>query len=113
MGSTGHRRVLSSYIGRVHRITSTQDAVRHQVLIILTHFCLSRDIKLPGHSQKTLDRNKPLESVIKIAKAVDDVQSEKNDQRREAESSRSDVGPSSKKRKLHRDEFEDISEDEN
>ena len=54
-----------------------------------------------------------MESVIKIAKVVDDVQSETNDQRREAESSRSDVGPSSKKRKLHRDEFEDISEDEN
>ena len=54
-----------------------------------------------------------MESVIKIAKAVDDVQSETNDQRREAESSRSDAGPSAKKRKLPRDEFEDISEDEN
>ena len=26
----------------------TQDAVRLQLNIILTHFCLSRDIKLPG-----------------------------------------------------------------
>jgi len=91
----------------------TQDAVRHQVLIILTHFCLSRDIKLPGHSQRTLDRNKPLESVIKIAKAVDVEQSETKDRRREVQSNRSEVGPSAKKRKLYRDEFEDISEDEN
>jgi len=83
----------------------TQDAVRHQVLIILTHFCLSRDIKLPGHSQKTLERNKPLESAIKIAKAVEDEQSEKKDRRREAENNWSEVGPSAKKSKLYKDEL--------
>ena len=44
------------FIYQVHQIHKrmpdgihwTQDAVRLQLNIILTHFCLSRDIKLPG-----------------------------------------------------------------
>ena len=32
----------------------TQDAVRLQLNIILTHFCLSRDIKLPGRLVENL-----------------------------------------------------------
>jgi len=46
----------------------TQDAVRLQLNIILTHFCLSRDIKLPGRWGG--ERNRPLESARKIADAA-------------------------------------------
>merc|ERR1719513_88986 len=48
--------VLDLHYWMVHQIHKrmpdgihwTQDAVRLQLNIILTHFCLSRDIKLPG-----------------------------------------------------------------
>merc|ERR1719193_2618843 len=46
----------------------TQDAVRLQLNIILTHFCLSRDIKLPGRWGG--ERNRPLESAKRIADAA-------------------------------------------
>jgi len=46
----------------------TQDAVRLQLNIILTHFCLSRDIKLPGRWGG--ERNRPLESARRIADAA-------------------------------------------
>ena len=46
-----------------------------------------------------------MESVIKIAKAVEDEQSEKKDRRREAENNWSEVGPSAKKSKLYKDEL--------
>lgn len=48
----------------------SQEAVRLQLNIILTHFCLSRNLPLPGRSSGT--RNKALESATKIAKVADD-----------------------------------------
>jgi len=47
----------------------TSDAIRMQLNIILTHLCLSRDIPLPGRWGG--DRNTPLESAQKFAKAAD------------------------------------------
>ena len=46
----------------------TQDAVRLQLNIILTHFCLSRNLKLPGRWGGK--RNRPLESAKRIAEAA-------------------------------------------
>ena len=46
-----------------------QDAVRLQLNFILTHFCLSWDIKLPNRWGG--ERNRPLQSAIEIAKAAD------------------------------------------
>ena len=48
----------------------TQDAVRLQLNIILTHFCLARKIPLPGRWGGA--RNRPLESAEMIAKAADE-----------------------------------------
>jgi len=48
----------------------TQDAVRLQLNIILTHFCLSRKLALPGRWGGS--RNRPLESAEMIAKAADE-----------------------------------------
>jgi len=48
----------------------TQDAVRLQLNIILTHFCLARKIPLPGRWGG--ERNRPLESAEMIAKAADE-----------------------------------------
>ena len=48
----------------------TQDAVRLQLNIILTHFCLSRKLPLPGRWGGS--RNRPLESAERIAKAADE-----------------------------------------
>jgi len=48
----------------------TQDAVRLQLNIILTHFCLARKLPLPGRWGGP--RNRPLESAEKIAKAADE-----------------------------------------
>jgi len=48
----------------------TQDAVRLQLNIILTHFCLARKLPLPGRWGGA--RNRPLESAEKIAKAADE-----------------------------------------
>jgi len=47
----------------------TQDAVRLQLNIILTHFCLARKLPLPGRWGGA--RNRPLESAEMIAKAAD------------------------------------------
>ena len=47
----------------------TQDAVRLQLNIILTHFCLARKLSLPGRWGGA--RNRPLESAEMIAKAAD------------------------------------------
>jgi len=68
--------VLDLHYWMVHQIHKrmpdgihwTQDAVRLQLNIILTHFCLSRDIKLPGRWGG--ERNRPLESAKKIADAA-------------------------------------------
>ena len=46
----------------------TQDAVRLQLNIILTHFCLSRDLELPGRWGG--EANRPLESAKRIAEAA-------------------------------------------
>merc|ERR1719180_538373 len=46
----------------------TQHAVRLQLDIILTHFWLSRDIKVPGRWGG--ERNRPLESARRIADAA-------------------------------------------
>jgi len=48
----------------------TQDAVRLQLNIILTHFCLARRLPLPGRWGGA--RNRPLESAEKIAQAADE-----------------------------------------
>ena len=48
----------------------TRDAVRLQLNIILTHFCLSRKLTLPGRWGGA--RNRPLESAEMIAKAADE-----------------------------------------
>ena len=48
----------------------TQDAVRLQLNIILTHFCLARKLSLPGRWGGA--RNRPLESAEMIAKAADE-----------------------------------------
>merc|ERR1719318_715412 len=48
----------------------TQDAVRLQLNIILTHFCLARKLPLPGRWGG--ERNRPLESAEKIAQAADE-----------------------------------------
>ena len=47
------------------------DAVRLQLNIILTHFCLSRDLELPGRWTGT--QNRPLESAKRIAEAAGSV----------------------------------------
>ena len=47
----------------------TQDAVRLQLNIILTHYCLARKLALPGRWGGA--RNRPLESAEMIAKAAD------------------------------------------
>jgi len=71
----------------------TQDAVRLQLNIILTHFCLSRDIKLPGRWGG--ERNRPLESARRIADAaISDLREHKE-------------GPATKRRRV-----EKISSDE-
>ena len=79
----------------------TQDAVRLQLNIILTHFCLSRDIKLPGRLIKNLfrhfvnfyprwggERNRPLESAKRIADAATADEKEHKD------------GPATKRRRI-------------
>jgi len=48
----------------------TQDAVRLQLNIILTHFCLARKLPLPGRWGGA--RNRPMESAEKIAEAADE-----------------------------------------
>merc|ERR1712080_444790 len=47
----------------------TTDAIRMQLNIILTHLCLARDLPLPNRWGG--DRNTPLESAKKFAKAAD------------------------------------------
>jgi hypothetical protein len=46
----------------------TQDAVRLQLNIVLTHYCLSREVKLPGRWGG--QQNRPLESARRIADAA-------------------------------------------
>ena len=45
----------------------TQDAVRFQTNLILTHYCLSRDLELPGR-----DKSKIVEVAKKVAQAADE-----------------------------------------
>jgi len=86
--------VLDLHYWMVHQIHKrmpdgihwTQDAVRLQLNIILTHFCLSRDIKLPGRWGG--ERNRPLESAKKIADAATADEKEHKD------------GPATKRRRV-------------
>ena len=71
----------------------TQDAVRLQLNIILTHFCLSRDLELPGRWGG--EANRPLESAKMIAKAATEDRMEDG------------VGPASKKRRVEQCEEEE------
>jgi len=76
----------------------TQDAVRLQLNIILTHFCLSRDIKLPGRWGG--ERNRPLESARRIADAaISDLREHKE-------------GPATKRRRVetYSDDEEQVEE---
>jgi len=86
--------VLDLHYWMVHQIHKrmpdgihwTQDAVRLQLNIILTHFCLSRDIKLPGRWGG--ERNRPLESAKRIADAATADEKEHKD------------GPATKRRRV-------------
>ena len=91
----------------------TQDAVRLQLNIILTHFCLSRDIKLPGRLIKNLfrhfvnfyprwggERNRPLESAKKIADAATADEKEHKD------------GPATKRRRVQQETSSDFHHEE-
>ena len=66
----------------------TQDAVRLQLNIILTHFCLSRDIKLPNRWGG--EQNRPLESAMRMAAAAVEV------------GGGEEVGPPRKRQRLER-----------
>jgi len=76
----------------------TQDAVRLQLNIILTHVCLSRDIKLPGRWGG--ERNRPLESARRIANAAI------SDLREHTE------GPATKRRRVEETNSDDEEQDE-
>ena len=71
----------------------TQDAVRLQLNIILTHFCLSRDLELPGRWGG--EANRPLESAKRIAEAATEERMEDGE------------GPASKRRRVEECEEEE------
>ena len=76
----------------------TQDAVRLQLNIILTHFCLARKLTLPGRWGGS--RNRPLESAEMIAKAADEgpVEIVKEDREKRKGREEDDEPPSKKVR---------------
>jgi len=73
-----------------------QDAVRLQLNIVLTHFCLSRKLPLPDTSGGI--RNSPLESVMRIAEAADRGTEKDLDNEDEVDK---EEQPATKKLKIH------------
>jgi len=74
--SYGHDVIDMHYwmLHQIHKRTPdgihwSSDAVRLQLNIILTHFCMSRDLKLPGRWGGA--RNRPLETVQNFAKVAE------------------------------------------
>jgi len=84
-----------------------QDAVRLQLNIILTHFCLSRKLPLPD--TRSGARNSPLESVIRIAEAADKG-SEKD---RDGEKKENEEEPAAKKIKIQKEDEQDPDQNDN
>ena len=81
----------------------TQDAVRFQTNLILTHYCLSRDLELPGR-----DESKIVEVAKKVAQAANegpfDITRDKNDNEVKRRISVDDTIHDAKKRKVEEED---------